>query len=587
MKKIIILLYTTVILLLVGSCSEDFLDRPPLTQIENESYWKTAKDLENYTIQFYTVFPAFNTVGSFLGVIGWDGSRGSDAQISSSPSTVWNGTESPVSSGGNWTWGNIRSVNIFFKNYTKCKDPFEKYKQFLGEAHFFKAWFYFEKVRLYGDVPWYTEPLEMDSEELFKARDPRTTVVDSILAHLDKAIEYLEPVATVKGKNNRLSKQAALLFKSRVALFEGSWQKYHKGTAFGTAGADPSKYFRQAAAAAETLMDAKYGMSLYSNNDPENDYCKLFSLKDQLANKEVILWKAYSVNRDLSHSFQIYVSDRTAGISMTFEQVQHYLGRNGQPYDYFTLGKTVKGNAFLEKIRADCDPRLSQTIWTPGALMWDNTFGKATFKKPFLDKSGEALNNTGFQIRKGNDPKSALAGGGVSWSSSDETGAIIFRYAEALLNYAEAKAELGETVDYTKSINLLRKRSGMPDFAITNDPNKDRYADYGYNLSDQLKEIRRERTVELGAEGFRYDDIRRWAAHKLLKGKRPRGYPFAASDWTGTKINYKVDADGLLDPFVTQLPNGYGFKENRDYLECIPLNEITLNNNLKQNPGWE
>lgn len=586
MKKIITLLYTTVILLLGSSCSEDFLDRPPLTEIDNEIYWKTAKDLENYTVQFYTVFPAFNTVG-FLGVIGWDGSRGSDVQISSSPSTVWNGTESPVSSGGNWTWANIRSVNIFFKNYSKCQDPFEKYRQFLGEAHFFKAWFYYEKVRLYGDVPWFTGPLEMDSEELFKARDPRTTVVDSILAHLDKAIEYLEPVATVKGKNNRLSKQAALLFKSRVALFEGSWQKYHKGTVFGTAGADPNKYFRQAVAAAEALMDAKYGMSLYSNNDPENDYCKLFSLKDQLANKEVILWKAYSINRDLAHSFQIYVSDRTAGIAMTFEQVQHYLGRNGQPYDYFTLGKTVKGNAFLEKIRDDCDPRLSQTIWTPGAVMWDNTFGKAIFKKPFLDKSGEALNNTGFQIRKGNDPKSALAGGGVSWSSSDETGAIVFRYAEALLNYAEAKAELGETVDFVKSINLLRKRSGMPDFAVSNDPNNTRYADYGYSLSDQLREIRRERTVELGAEGFRYDDIRRWAAHKLLKGKRPKGYPFEAADWTGTKINYKVDVDGLLDPFVTQLPNGYGFKENRDYLECIPLNEITLNNNLKQNPGWE
>ncbi|MGE8291149.1 MAG: hypothetical protein ACN6ON_05705, partial [Sphingobacterium sp.] len=135
MKKIITLLYTAVILLMFSSCSEDFLDKPPLTAIDNEKYWKTANDLENYTIQFYSVFPAFNTVGSYMGAIGWDGTRGSDVQISSSPSTVWNGTESPVSSGGNWTWGNIRSVNIFFKNYTKCKDPFEKYKQFLGEAH--------------------------------------------------------------------------------------------------------------------------------------------------------------------------------------------------------------------------------------------------------------------------------------------------------------------------------------------------------------------------------------------------------------------------------------------------------------------
>lgn len=587
MKKNVNIIFISIFLLIASSCSEDFLDRPPLTQIDNEIYWKTSKDLENYTVQFYTAFPAFGSVGSYLGLIGWDGTRGTDVQISSSPSTVLDGTRSPVTSGGNWTWGNIRSVNIFFANYHRCEDPFDKYKQFLGEAHFFKAWHYFEKVRLYGDVPWFSGPLEMDSEELYKARDPRTLVVDSILSHLDKAIEYLDPLASVKGKNNRLSKQAALLFKSRVALFEGSWQKYHKGTDFATPGADPNKYFRQAAAAAEELMDPKYGMGLYSTNNPENDYCKLFSLKDHVSNKEVILWKAYSTGSDLSHSFQIYVSDRTAGISMTFEQVQHYLGKDGHPYDYFTLGKTIKGNAFLDKITEDCDPRLSQTIWTPGALMWDNAFGKSIFKKPFLDKSGEALNNTGFQIRKGNDPKSALAGGGVSWSASDETGAVVFRYAEALLNYAEAKEELGEPVDYSKSINLLRKRSGMPYFTVNSDLNSSRYADYGYGISNELKEIRRERTVELAAEGFRYDDIRRWAAHKLIKGKRPKGYPFAAGDWTGIKINYKVDGDGLLDPFVSQIPNGYGFKESRDYLECIPLNEITLNPNLKQNPGWE
>jgi len=587
MKTYLKTTYTGMAAFLLASCAEDFLDRPPLTQIENEVYWKTANDLNNYVLQFYTAFPAFGTVGSYMGLIGWDGTRGSDTQISSSPSTVWNGTRSQVTSGGNWTWENIRSVNLFFRNYEKCQDPFDQYKHFLGEAHFFKAWFYFEKVRLYGDVPWFTHPLEMDSEDLYKARDPRTDVVDSILAHLDKAIEYLDPLANVPGKNNRLSKQAALLFKSRVALFEGSWQKYHKGTAFATNGADPNTYFRQAADAAEELMDPAYGLSLYANGDPENDYRKLFSLKDQSASNEVILWKSYSVNLGLSHSFQIYVSDRTAGISLTLEQVQHYLDRTGKPYDYFSIGKTVKGNAFLDKIREECDPRLSQTIWTPAVVMWDNGFGKGTFDRPFLDRSGEALNNTGFQIRKGNDPQAPLAGGGVSWSSSDETGAVVFRYAEALLNYAEAKAELGEAVDYDKSINLLRQRAGMPGFAVQPDPNRSRFADYGYPSSDELMEIRRERAIELGAEGFRYDDIRRWAAHKLLKGKRPTGYPFDAADWNGGTINYQVDGDGFLDPFAAQMPNGYGFNEDRDYLECVPTNEITLNPNLKQNPGWE
>lgn len=586
MKKYLIPLLSLGILLIAASCSRNYLDRPPLTQIENEVYWKTASDLEKYTLQFYTAFPGFGTVGSYMGLIGWDGTRGSDVQISASPATLWNGTNQPVTSTGNWTWGNIRSVNVFFKNYKRCAEPFERYKHSLGEAHFFKAWYYFEKVKAYGDVPWYDSPLEMDSEELYKPRDARTVVVDSILSNLDKAIAYLKPLSQADGGNNRLSKEAALLFKSRVALYEGTWQKYHKGTAFGTAGANPHKYLRAAADAAEELMSATYGRALYSNNDPANDYCKLFSLVNQSSNKEVILWKAYAVNLQTSHSFQIYVSDRTAGISMTLQQVYHYLDKNGNVYDYFNTGKNLKGSAFLTQIGRDCDPRLAQTIWTPGGVMWGNSFGKGIFTKPFLDKSGETLNNTGFQIRKGNDPKDPQAGSGVSWNTSCETGAVIFRYAEALLNYAEAKAELGEPVDYAKSINLLRARAGMPAFKIQADPNRLRYADYGYPVSEELHEIRRERTVELGAEGFRYDDIRRWAAHNLLKGKRPKGYSFSPAEWTGKTINYKTDADGFLDPFLGQLPNGYGFNPDRDYLECIPLNEITLNPALKQNPGW-
>lgn len=586
MKKHLVHITAFSLLLTAASCSKDFLDRPPLTQIENDAYWQTASDLEKYTLQFYPDFPAFGTVGSYLGLIGWDGTRGSDVQISASPATLWNGTNQPVTATGNWTWSKIRSVNVFFQNYTKCKDPIQKYQQFLGEAHFFKAWYYFEKVSAYGDVPWYTNPLEMDDKDLYKERDPRTVVTDSILWHLDKAAEYLKPLKSVEGGNNRLSREAALLFKSRVALFEGTWQKYHKGTPFGTPGATPQKYLRAAADAAEELMKPTYNLSLYSTNDPANDYRVLFSLTNQSSNKEVILWKAYSVNLQLSHSFQIYVSDRTAGISMTMQQVYHYLDKSGNAYDYFTVGKTVKGNAFLTKVGQECDPRFAQTIWVPGGVMWDNSFGKGVFKAPFLDQSGESLNNTGFQIRKGNDPKDPQAGSGVSWNSSCETGAIVFRYAEALLNYAEAKAELNEAVDYGKSINLLRARAGMPPFKVQSDPNRARYADYGYQLSDELQEIRRERTVELGAEGFRYNDIRRWAAHRLLKGKRPKGYPFDPNEWTGKKINYKTDADGFLDPYATALPNGYGFNEGRDYLECIPLNEITLNPKLKPNPGW-
>jgi hypothetical protein len=527
-------------------------------------------------------------VGSYTGLLSWDATRGSDTQITSVPSTVMDGTRSPQTSAGNsWRWDEIRSVNIFFDNYFKCKDPLDSYKHFLGEVHFFKAWFYFIKVRAYGDVPWFTCALKTNSEELYKARDSRTMVMDSILWHIDRAIQYLDPLKTTAGGNNRLNKEAALLFKSRIALYEGSWQKYHKNTPFGTNEVDPDKYFRLSVNAVEELMKSEYMTGVYSNSDPSDDYCKMFSLTDQSANKEVFLWKRADVGLGLGHSFQIYVSDRTAGISVTLEQVQHYLDRNGNPYYYITTGKNVKGSAFLKKIAEDCDPRLSQLVWTPEMVMWDNANGKGVFTKPFIDKSGEYLNNTGFQYRKGNDPKDPQAGSGLAWNTSSVTGAIVFRYAEALLNYAEAKCELGEPVDYDKSINLLRRRAGMPDFKVQPDPTRSRYADYGYPISNELYEIRRERTVELACEGLRYDDIMRWAAHQLLKGKRPKGYPLEVSEWQGVKINYMVDENGFLDPYITQLPKGYGFIPERDYLECIPLNEITLNPNLTQNPGWE
>ncbi len=480
MKKNILLFGLMILSSLLVSCS-DYLDREPLTQIGNDAYWKSKNDLENYTLQYYTSLPAFGIVGSYTGLLSWDATRGVDTQITGVPNTTLNGSRSPVTSGGNWTWENIRSVNVFFDNCWKCTDPFDSYKHFVGEAHFFKAWFYFEKVRVYGDVPWFSKPLEMDSEELYQARDSRILVVDSILWNLDKAIEYLNPLKSADGGNNRISKETALLFKSRVALYEGSWQKYHAGTPFATSGADSKKYFQIAVQAAEELMDPQYTTGLYSNNSPAEDYCKMFSL---------------------------------------------------------------------------------------------------------IDQSGEYLNNTGFQYRKGNDPKDAQAGGGVSWNTNCVTGSIVFRYAEALLNYAEAKCELGETVDYEKSINLLRRRAGMPDFKVQSDPNRSRYADYGYSISDELYEIRRERTVELACEGFRYDDIRRWAAHSLIKGKRPKGYLLDESEWVGAKINYKVDENGFVDPYSGQIPNGYGFKADRDYLDCIPLNEITLNPNLTQNPGW-
>ena len=572
------------------ACTKN-LDQPPQDQISNSQYWKTAQDLESYTIQFYALFPNFRTLGSiapdfFLGNIGRDAVFGSDHQIMATPTPQLNGTRTATISGGNWNWTGIRSVNIFFENYQKVNDVPDNINHFVGEAHFFKAWLYFEKVRLFGDVPWYTNSMLIDDPVLYKARTKRTEVVDSILWHLDRATEKLKLRKDATGNNNRLSKEVALIFKSRVALFEGSWQKYHAGTPFATVGAAPNKYFQAAVdAVTELQIPNKYTVGITNTGKPASDYNSLFNSTNLVGNTEVALWTKFDrTQATFSHNFQIYVTSSTNQVSVTYQLVQNYLAKTGLAYDYGAVASTLKGSAFLNKIGTDCDPRLSQVIWIPGQTMWNNSGGTVLFTKPFLDGAGQRRNSTGFQLNKREDPNDPTAGGVQGFSTSCETGAVIFRYAEALLNYAEAKLELGQAPDYSTSLNLLRSRAGMPNFGVIADANRLKYADWGYSVTDELNEVRRERAVELACEGFRYDDWRRWRAHNLFLAKRPLGFPYLPSEYAAN-IVVPTNPDGLVDPFKTII-TGYNFNVGRDYLESIPINERTLNPNLTKNPGW-
>lgn len=584
MKKILLLGLNLMMCLCMVSC-DDLIDNPPLDKIDNDAYWKRADDLDKYVLSFYTVFPTFKNSGVYASTFALDAVNGSDDEIRTNPNSVLNGTGAVVNSGGNWNWSSIRSILFFFDNYQKCQADFNAYKHFLGEAYFFKAYLYFDKVKAYGDVPWYTKTLEMDSPELYMPRTPRTEVVDSILYCLDKAIEYLSPLKTSSyGGSQRLSKEAALIFKSRVGLYEGSWQKYHMGTDFATQGADPAKYFRAAVEAAEELMiPGKYKVGIYNTGEPAMDYTNLFNKTDYFATDEVILWAGFSQDLNWTHSLLDNLTRGTNDIHITWELVSSYLSKNGSVYDYRKRAQILQGNDFLNDIADNCDARLKQTVWMPDDIMWDNnSYGKHLFDKPYLMKGGEFKNITGFQLRKGIDPYYPGLG---NPQLPCEIGAIIFRYAEALLNYAEAKYELGESVDYERSINLLRARAGMPKFSIPQNLASSEKIDYGYSISDELYEIRRERRIELACENFRSDDYRRWRAHKIFQGKRMHGYPFKSSEWEGT-VDIPVDADGFLDPHAVKCPNGYGFNEKRDYLQCIPTNEITLNPALEQNPGW-
>jgi hypothetical protein len=166
----------------------------------------------------------------------------------------------------------------------------------------------------------------------------------------------------------------------------------------------------------------------------------------------------------------------------------------------------------------------------------------------------------------------------------EETPSIQYRYAEVLLNYIEAKAELGQITqaEIDKTIKKLRDRVGMPNLLLANIE-----TDLNWefpSLSPVLNEIRRERKVELALEDFRWDDIARWAAaEELIVGKRPKGAK--AAQFPVPPV-LPTDANGFIDPYRNALPNGFGFKVDRDYLNPLPQHELTLNRNLKQNPGW-
>ena len=555
---------------LLCSC-ENFIDLQPMDKITMDDYWSTSTELEYYTRQFY---PSFCPWTQMVAEMATD----NDDMITGSPSVIMDGVRSKTT--GNWTgeWTSIRNVNIFFEHYTKCKSGYDAYKQYLGEAYFFRAWFYFNLLKKYGDVPWYSHVIEMDdTEALMRPRDSRLLIADSILADLGNAITHLELRKDVG--NNRINKEAALAFKTRVALFEGSWQKYHANTDFGTAGADPAKYFRICVEAAEELMKGDYKVGIYSTRNPDEDYYKLFGFDNMSDINEVLLYRAFNAAEGAGNSTQGFITYNSNSKGITWELVSSYLDKNGKPYDYLNTAASNKGNAFLTKIAEDCDVRLKSTVWIPGDLM--SVGENAYFNGPTVEGGALQLCPTGFQVKKTANPSSPAAG--KSWETQAETGLILLRYGEVLLNYAEAKCELDNSVAY-EALNLLRQRAGMPDFTVNAQSLDKNKMDYGYSITDELYEIRRERRVEMALEGQRDEDYMRWAASALFKNRRPKGYPADLAQ--NPNLSSKVDENGLIDYYKGVMPDGYQFRDKQDYLYSIPQDELTLNPNLKQNPGW-
>ena len=574
MKKYLIILTSSTLLVLMGACKKDFLNRTPLDEVTTEDFFKSPEDLKTYMNSFYTAgnFPKYANHGD---------DYDSDNQNNGAPNQRLQGTRTLTTS-DSIGFGDVRRINYFFDNYQVVQEKHDlaDYQQYLGEAYFFRGLIYFNLLKSYGDIQIVTTELGTNSPELFNARDARNQVADFIIGQLDSAALYLSGDKTSGA--GRLNRWMALLIQSRVALYEGTWEKYHNGTEFGVEQANPQKYLQKAAQAAKEVIESGI-YSVYSNGKPDSDYKDLFAALDYTSNTEVMFWRKY--DNELTKGSGTFTNDRffrmetPSNKTITKELADAYLCTDGRA---ITGNSLFKGYANVEEEAKNRDPRFYQTIARPQdvwKIQSDDKVELYTGVYNRLNSTGDYNAPTGYVIQKGYNPDMKY-----HVQQYEESPGLIYRYAEVLLNYAEAKAELGEInqEDINISIKPLRDRVGMPNLVLADiaiDPNWNFPA-----LTAIINEVRRERRVELAGEGLRWDDIARWAAaDELIVGKRPKG--FLATQVTQNP--FPVDQDGFLDPLQNAMPNGWGFKLDRDYLNSIPESEIVLNDNLTQNPGWK
>src|SRR5699024_5755411 len=433
MKKYLLLIFTSITLLFFTNCDNDFLNIIHLDAVTTPDFYKSPDELRDYVNTFYTAsnFPKYANHGSDFN---------SDNQTTGSPDTRLQGTRT-VSTSGSIGFADVRRINYFFDNYRVVEENHEldDYKQFLGEAYFFRGLIYFNLMRSYGDIQILTTELGTSSPELYDPRDARNEVADFIIGQLDSAAMYLTEDKT--NGAGRLNKWMALLIQSRVALYEGTWERYHEGTDFGVKEANPEKYLEKAAEAAYEIINSGV-YEVYNTGNPETDYKELFSLLDFSSNNEVMFWR--KDNNELTRGSQSFTNDRffwmetATNKTLPKQLADPYLCNDGRLISGNSL---FKGYNTLNLEAENRDPRFYQTIATPDDVWKIHENGKVENWSEAYDKlnsTGDYNAPSGYIIQKGYNPNMVY-----HVQQYEESPGMIYRYAEALLNYIEAKAELG------------------------------------------------------------------------------------------------------------------------------------------------
>lgn len=551
----------SILLLLFFSCN-DALDIQPPSEITPEAYLNDASHLAAYVIDKYDYLPHSSPQGSWIST-----DEHTDNQVYQNTSDVFVPGEYKVpSSGGNWSFNQIRECNYFLENVIPKYESGEisgdesVIRHHIGEMYLLRASVYFAKLQALGDFPIITRTYTDDREMLTNAtkRQPRNMVARFILADIDTALTFLSEVSPVVANKTQINKDVAHQIKSRIALYEGTWLKYHKGTArvpggngwpgksedlnfpSGSIDTEIDFFLSEAMKSAKIVAD-KYPLTPNDGGIPQpdnapvpypigqNEYFEMFGDVDMSGYSEVVLWREYKigvVTNNICRGFQ----EDNFYTGVTRSAVENFLMEDGKPI--YSSSIPYKDD-YINLVRKQRDNRLYLFLKEPGQYnLWINR-GSGTHELnpveayPWITgayggREGRMI--TGYAVRKFMNPDAAHALNGGSGISH-----IVLRSSEAYLNYIEASYEKngrldGDALNYWKQ---LRARAHLPEdpFVTINatDISKDAENDWaaysgGKLLDDKtLYNIRRERRSELFSEGFRYEDLKRWSSFDQLE----------------------------------------------------------------------
>ncbi len=566
--------------LVMTSC----MDLDPKDSLGDNLVWDNADNFQLFANQFYSWTRDFQNSTTYMCGVS-DGPHSdyrSDIICTSSLNVYSQGTNAIPETDANFTalYKRIYYTNLLLENAESFSDQ-ESIATPKGEALWFRAYLHFELVQMYGDTQLLTEPLDIDSDGLYGSRNDRGEVIDQCIADLQEAATLLPDLPSEEG---RLCKAAAQALLSRVALYEGTWQKFHTGN--GTSTSRSTELLTIAKDAAEEVMDNSnyelfYNANLVNSgiNSINQSYRYMFILEDAAQCNPAGLYKSDNKEYILAHRHRD--TDRMvlnlthaclANVAyITRKMANLYLCSDGLPIDKSPLfqGYTTATSEFQNR-----DARMDNTMLWNGESYWNNDSRWRTSwddDDPNSCLSANSRSNSGYLNQKWGVEREVAD----YYESADYP---VIRLAEVLLNYAEAAYELSDAIsdaDLDASLNLVRCRvnSSMPKLSNSF---------VNSNGLSMREEIRRERTVELFLEGFRIDDLKRW---KTAETEMPEDLLGVKMTGTWYETNWSEQSRSLNTDGCIILYNNRTW-EQKHYLLPLPSDQLQLNSSLTQNEGW-